>query len=129
MVSEAQIEFATCHTLTSGQLREATSTCGPFLVRSGVSVFVAGRASTVLEIGALSDLDKPASHVQNHSDIRELKIRGCVAVTQAENASTEDLFVVASRPLDACDGEKMRDADPLARGHLIALLFDLYAAH
>jgi hypothetical protein len=27
------------------------------------------------------------------------------------------------------DGEKLRDADPLPRGHLIALLVDLYAAH
>jgi hypothetical protein len=36
---------------------EATSTCSPFLVRSGVSVFEAARALTVGEIGALSDLD------------------------------------------------------------------------
>jgi hypothetical protein len=33
------------------------------------------------------------------------------------------------RSLDVGDGEKMRDADPLSRGHLIALLLDLYAAH
>src|SRR5260221_4819090 len=72
---------------------------------------------------------RPAPNVQNHPDIRKLKVPRRVAVTQAQNASTEDLFVVASRSLDIGDGEKMRDADPLSRRHLIALLFDLYAAH
>ena len=47
--------------------------------------------------------------------------------TQAQNASAEDLFLVASRSLDVGDGGKMRDTDPLSRGHLIALLLDLYA--
>src|SRR5205823_11035280 len=72
---------------------------------------------------------RPASNVQNHPDIRKLKEPRRVAVTQAQNASAEDLFVVASRSLDVGDGEKMCDADPLSRGHLIALLLDLYAAH
>src|SRR6202158_3490734 len=72
---------------------------------------------------------RPAPNVQNHPDIRKLKVPRRVAVTQAQNASAEDLFVVASRPLNVGDGKKMRDADPLSRGHLIALLFDLYAAH
>jgi hypothetical protein len=71
---------------------------------------------------------RPAPNVQNHPDIRKLKVPRRVAVTQAQNASAEDLFVVASRSLDVGDGEKMRDADPLSRGHLIALLFDLYSA-
>src|SRR5260370_42433450 len=71
----------------------------------------------------------PASNVQNHPDIRKLKVPRRVAVPQAQNASAEDLFVVASRSLDVGDGEKMRDADPLSRRHLIALLLDLYAAH
>jgi hypothetical protein len=35
----------------------------------------------------------------------------------------------AGRSLDVGDGEKLRDADPLARGHLIALLLDLYGVH
>jgi hypothetical protein len=69
---------------------------------------------------------RPAPNVQNHPDIRELKVPRCVAVTQAQNASAEDLFVVAGRSLDVGDGEKLRDADPFSRGHLIAL-FDLYA--
>ena len=42
---------------TAGKLQEATSTCSRFPVYSGVSVFEAGRALTILEIGALSDLD------------------------------------------------------------------------
>src|SRR5579862_4089238 len=72
---------------------------------------------------------RPASHIQNHPDIRKLQVRRRVAVTHSQNASAEDLFVVASRSLDVGDGEKMRDADPLTRGHLIAFLFDLYAVH
>src|SRR6516165_10175701 len=71
----------------------------------------------------------PASNVQNHPDISKLKVPRRVAVTQTQNASAEDLFVVAGRSLDVGDGEKMRDADPLSRGHLITLLLDLYAAH
>src|ERR1700723_2144204 len=72
---------------------------------------------------------RPAPDVQNHPDIRKLKVPRRVAVTQAQNASAENLFVVMSRSLDVSDGEKLRDADPLSRGHLIALLFDLYGAH
>src|SRR4029077_13753655 len=72
---------------------------------------------------------RPAPDVQNHPDIRKLKVRRGVAVTHGQDASAEDPFAVASRSLDVGDGEKMRDADPLARGHLIALLCDLYGAH
>src|ERR1700720_2445872 len=72
---------------------------------------------------------RPASNVQNHPDIRKLKVPWRVAVTEAQNASAEDLFVVVSRTLDVGDGEKMRDTDSLSRGHLIALLPDLYVAH
>jgi hypothetical protein len=39
---------------------------------------------------------RPAPNVQNHPDVRKLKIPRRVAVAQAENASAEDLFVVAS---------------------------------
>src|SRR5579871_2491444 len=35
----------------------------------------------------------------------------------------------ASRAVDVGDGQKMRDTEPLARWHLIGLLFDLYASH
>src|SRR3984885_1959128 len=69
---------------------------------------------------------RPAPNVQDHPDIRKLKVRRRVAVTHGQNASAEDLFVVASRSLDVSDSEKMCHADPLVRGHLIALLFDLY---
>jgi hypothetical protein len=59
---------------------------------------------------------RPAPNLQNHPDIRKLKVPRRLAVTQAQNASAEDPFVVASRSLDVGDGEKLRDADPLARG-------------
>ena len=39
---------------------------------------------------------RPAPNVQNHPDIRELKVPRRVAVAQAQNASAEDLFIVAS---------------------------------
>src|SRR6202030_3663944 len=55
---------------------------------------------------------RAASNVQNHPNIRKLKVPRRVAVTQAQNASAENLFVVASRSLDVGDGEKMRDANP-----------------
>src|SRR5579862_3227143 len=70
-----------------------------------------------------------APYVQNHPDIRKLKVGRRVAVTHGQNTSAEDLLVVASRSLDVGNGEKMRDADPLARGHLVALLFHLYGRH
>src|SRR6202043_1955844 len=72
---------------------------------------------------------RTAPNVQNHPDIRKQKVRRRVAVTQGQNASAEDLFVVTSRSLNVGDGEKLRDADPLSRGHLIALLLDLDVAH
>jgi hypothetical protein len=72
---------------------------------------------------------RPASNVQNHPDIRKLKVRRRVPVTHSQNASAKDLLVVANRSLDVGDGKKMRDADPLSRGHLITLLFDLYPVH
>src|SRR5689334_16418633 len=71
---------------------------------------------------------RPASNVQNHPDIRKLKVPRRVAVTQAQNASAENLFIEVRRSLDVGDGEKVRYADSLSRGHLIALLLDLYAA-
>src|ERR1700720_4787924 len=72
---------------------------------------------------------RPASNVQNHPDVRKQKVRRRVAVAQGQNASAEDLFVVASRSLDVGDGKELRDAHPLSRRHLIALPFDLYTAH
>src|SRR5277367_4568674 len=72
---------------------------------------------------------RPAPYVQNHPDICKLKVRRRVAVTHGQNASAEDLFVIAGRALLVRDGEKIRDADPLERGHLVALLFYLYGVH
>src|SRR4030095_3343272 len=72
---------------------------------------------------------RPAADVQNHPDIRKLKIPRRVAVASAQNASTEDLLVVVKRPVDVCYGKKMRDADSLPRRHLVALPSVLYAVH
>src|ERR1700674_1491297 len=71
----------------------------------------------------------PASDVEDEPRISDLNVTGCVAVAQAQDASAKVPFVVASRSFDVGDGEKNRDADPLARGHLIVLLFDLYGIH
>ncbi len=43
---------------------------------------------------------RPAADVQNHPYIRELKVPRRVAVAQAQNASAEDLLIIASRSLD-----------------------------
>src|SRR3954463_13821587 len=72
---------------------------------------------------------RSSANVQNHPGVRKLKVPRRVAVTQAQNPSTEHLFVVASGSVDVRHGEKMRDADPLSRGHLIGLLLDDYVAH
>ena len=39
---------------------------------------------------------RSAADVENHPDIRELKVPRCVAVTQAQNACAEDLYAPAS---------------------------------
>ncbi len=71
---------------------------------------------------------RPAPGVDKQPSIRDLNVRRRAdAVAFAQNATVEDLFVEASRSVDVGDGEKMCDADSVPRGHLIALLFDLYA--
>ena len=47
----------------------------------------------------------------------------------ARDAAAEDRFVETERAIDVGDGEKMRNGKPVARGHLVALLLDLCAAH
>ena len=53
----ARIEFTGTCRLLAFLLFGIVITCDPFLVHSGITVFKAGRALTVGEIGALSDLD------------------------------------------------------------------------
>src|SRR5260370_25613026 len=72
---------------------------------------------------------RPAPNVQNHPDIRKLKVRRRVAVTHGQNASAEDLFVVAGRSLDVGEGEKNSNADPFDPGLRNTLFFDLYGVH
>src|SRR5580658_10045780 len=110
------------------------STLPQFIARLNVRNADVQKAVDVIRVGDAERYrrlirGRPAPNVQNHPDVCKLKVPWRVAVTQAQNASAEDLFVVASRSLDVGDGEKMRDTDPLSRGHLIALLPDLYAAH
>src|SRR5580698_5532708 len=70
-----------------------------------------------------------AANIQNHPNVFELKVCRRVAVTQAQNASTENLFVIAGRSFDVGHGEKLRDAKTFSRWHDIGFLFDLYSAH
>src|SRR5271170_2000147 len=110
------------------------STFPQFIARLNIRNAEIHKAVDVIRIGDAERYrrlirGRPASNVPNHPDIRKLKVPWRVAVTQAQNASAEDLFVVASRSLDVGDGEKMRDTDPLSRGHFIALLADLYFVH
>src|SRR5271167_4496266 len=73
---------------------------------------------------------RPAPDVDKEPSIRDLNVRGrAFAVATAQNATAENLLIEASRPVDVGDGKKMCDGEPLARGHLIALLFDLYRVH
>ena len=57
---------------------------------------------------------RPASDIHNHPDIRKPQIPGRVAVTQAQNARAENLFVIARRSLDYY--EKVFGARILSRG-------------
>jgi hypothetical protein len=55
--------------------------------------------------------------VDKEPRIRDLNVRRrALAVASAQNATAEDLFIEASRPVNVGDGEKMCDADPLPRG-------------
>src|SRR4030095_13788321 len=58
---------------------------------------------------------RPAPNVQNHPDIRELKVPRRVAVAQAQNAGTEDLFVVAGRSRDVGGGDQVGSPDTFSR--------------
>src|SRR6202050_3569521 len=108
-----------------------SSTFPQFIARLNIRNAEIHKAVDVIRVGDAERYrrlirGRPAPNVQNHPDIRKLKVPRRVAVAQTQNASAENLFVVVSRSLDVGDGEKLRDADPLSRGHLIALLFDLY---
>src|ERR1700683_3164668 len=70
----------------------------------------------------------PAADVHNEPRIRDLDVPGrTLAIASAQNAAAEDLFIEISRSIDVGDGDKKCDGEPIAGGHLIALLFDLNA--
>src|ERR1700722_20199962 len=111
-----------------------SSTFPQFVARLNIRDAEIHKAVDVIRVGDAERYrrlirSRPASNVQNHPDIRKLKVGRRVAVTHGQNASAEDLFVIAGRSLDVGDGEKMRDADSFPRGHFIAFLFHLYGAH
>jgi hypothetical protein len=61
--------------------------------------------------------------------MRDLNVpRRTLAAASAENAAAEDLLIKISRWVDVGDGDEMCDGKPVALGHLIAFLFDSYAA-
>src|SRR5271167_1334303 len=73
---------------------------------------------------------RPAPDVDKQPGIRDLNVpRRALAVATAQRAAAEDRFIEAKRSVDVGDGEKMCDADSLPWGHLIALVFDLYAVY
>src|SRR5271154_6175645 len=90
-------------------------------------LILSGSARTLSVTVGLSGVGPPPT-LTIQPRIRDLNVpRRALAVAQAQNAAAKDLFVVASRSLDVGDSEKMRDGETLPRGHLIAVLFDLYA--
>ena len=112
----------------------SSSTFPQFIARLDIRNAEIHKAADVIRVGDAECYRRlvgcrPAANVKNHPDVRKLKVRRRVAVTHAQNARAEDLFVVVGLPLEVGDGEKMCDAEPLARRHLITLLFDLYCAH
>src|SRR5580693_6400496 len=69
-----------------------------------------------------------APNVHNEPRVRDLNVPGrTLAVASAQNAAAENLFIEISRSIDVGDRNKERDGEPVARGHLIAFLFDLNA--
>jgi len=110
-----------------------SSTFPQFIARLNIGNPEIHKAVDVIRVGDAKRYgrlirSRPTADVKDHPDIRQLKVGRRVAVTHTQNASAENLFVVPSRSFEVGDGKKTRDADPLARGHLIALLVDLYAA-
>jgi hypothetical protein len=70
----------------------------------------------------------PAPNVHNEPGIRDLNVPGrALAVASAQNAAAENLFIEIRRSINVSDGDKKRDGEPVAWGHLIALLLDLNA--
>ena len=59
----------------------------------------------------------PAPDIDNQPRIRDLNVpRRALAVSSAQNAAAEDLFIKISRSVDVGDGDEMCDGKPVARG-------------
>src|ERR1700685_1255776 len=73
---------------------------------------------------------RPAPDVDKEPRIRDLNVpRRALAVASAQSAAAKDRFIEAKRSVDVGDCEKVCDADSVPWGHLIALVFDLYAVY
>jgi len=101
-----------------------SSTLPQFVARLNIRDAEVHKAVDVIRVGDTERYrrlvwGRPSPNVQNHPDIRKQKVRRRVAVTEGENASAEDLLVVAGRSLDVGDGEKLRDAAPVPEGTII----------
>src|SRR5579871_4568190 len=73
---------------------------------------------------------RTTTRVNNEPGVRDLHVsRRAAAVASAQNATSEHRFVKLKRSFDVGDGEKMRDAKPILRRHLIGFLLNLYLAH
>src|SRR3984893_17302645 len=90
------------------------------------------------EIGSRGDAElyrcfvgcRTAPGVNKEPRVRDLDVpRRAAAVASAQNATSEDRFVKSKRSLDVGDGEKVCDAKPILRRHLIAFLLDLDLVH
>ena len=88
-----------------------------------------GSAGTLSVTVGLSGVGPPPG-VDKEPRVRDLDVpRRAAAVASAQNATSEDRFVKSKRSLDVGDGEKVCDAKPILRRHLIAFLLDLYLVH
>jgi hypothetical protein len=113
-----------------------SSTFPQFIARLNICNADIHKAADLIRVGQDAERyrrligGRAAPDVDNEPRIRDLNMPRCtLAVASAQNAAAEDFFIEASRSVDVGDGEKMCDGEPVARGHLIALLFDLYAVH
>src|SRR5580698_1763010 len=131
-IADIAARFAILHDRLCDELRASAL---PFLVASlDVRHAEIHEAIDVIRIGRAKHHRRlvgrgPSPDVDDHPYIREPQIpRRTLAVGPGQNGRAEYLFVVPERPLDIRNGDEVRDADPFLRRHLIAFLFDSYAA-
>ena len=99
-----------------------SSTFPQFIARLNIRNAEIHKAIDVIRVGDAERYrrlvgGRPAPDVDKEPGVRDLNVGGrAFAVACAQNATVENLLIEARRPADIGDGEKMRDAEPLARG-------------